>query len=267
MRISKGIVAAGVIATIGMIGSQSIMTAQAEEPLKITIATEGAYPPFNFVKPDGSLAGFDVDIAKALCEEMKADCKIIAQEWDGAIPALQADKFDAYIASMQITEERKKQVDFSEKYYSTPPAIAAPKGTDIKGVTKEDLAGKTIGVQISTTHANYAEAIYTDSEVRTYPTAEEYRLDLANGRLDAVNDNSTTLIDWLKSEDGACCKLVGTFPSVVEFHGPGTGIAFKKGRQELIDKFNAAIKAIRKNGKYKEINDQYFDFDAYGDEN
>ncbi len=241
--------------------------AQAQEPLKLTIATEGAYPPFNFINASGELSGFDVDIGRALCEEMKAECKFITIEWDGAIPSLQAGKFDAFIASMSITDERKKQVDFSDKYYNTPPGLVAPKDTDIKGITKADLAGKTIGVQISTTHANYAEKTFTDSTIKAYPTAEEYRLDLANGRLDAASDDSVTLSEWLKTEDGACCKMIGTWPPVPEIHGPGAGVAFKKGNPELIAKFNDAIKAIRANGKYKEINDKYFDFDAYGAEN
>ncbi|UWF59689.1 ABC transporter substrate-binding protein [Brucella sp. 2716] len=262
MRGFKRIAACAVIAGFAAIGA-----ARAEEPLKLVIGTEGAYPPFNFINPDGSLSGFDVDIARALCDEMKAECTFITQEWDGTIPALQAGKFDAYVSSMSITEERKKQVDFSDKYYNTPPGVAAPKDTDIKGVTKEDLAGKTIGVQVSTTHANYAEQAFTDSTIKAYPTAEEYRLDLANGRLDAVNDDSVTLSEWLKTPDGACCKMVGTYPPDDAIHGVGVGVAFKKGRPELVEKFNAAIKAIRKNGKYKEINDKYFDFDAYGAEN
>lgn len=267
MRVLKRIVTAASVATIAvMAGNITTTTAGAQEPLKITIGTEGAYPPFNFIKPDGTLAGFEIDIANALCDEMKAQCTFVTQEWDGTIPALQAGKFDAFMASMSITEERKKQVDFSDKYYNTPPGIAAPKDTDIKGVTKEDLAGKTIGVQGSTTHANYSEKTFTDSTIKTYPTAEEYRLDLANGRLDAANDDVVTLNEWLESPDGACCKLVGTFPPVTEIHGPGIGVAFKKGRTDLIEKFNTAIKAIRANGKYKEINDKYFKFDAYGAE-
>ncbi len=95
-------------------------------------------------------------------------------------------------------------------------------------MTKEDLAGKTIGVQVSTTHANYSEKTFTDSTIKAYPTAEEYRLDLANGRLDAVNDDSVTLAEWLKTPDGACCKMVGTFPPVIEIHGHGAGVAFKR---------------------------------------
>ncbi|KQZ98469.1 amino acid ABC transporter [Mesorhizobium sp. Root157] len=238
-------------------------TAQAQEKV-VKIGTEGAYPPFNNLTADGKLEGFDVDIAQALCDEMKVKCEFIAQDWDGIIPALQAGKFDAIIASMSITPERKEKVDFTNKYYNTPPAIAAPKDSDLKGVTKEDLAGKTIGVQASTTHFNYSSATYTDSTVKPYPTAQEYQLDLANGRLDAVNDDIVVLSQWLDSPDGACCKLVGTITPVEDIHGPGAGIAIRKGETELRDQFNAAIDAIRANGKYKEINDKYFKFDVYG---
>ena len=253
-RVSLALSAAALALTLG--------TAQAQE--KLRIGTEGAYPPFNNLTADGQLVGFDIDIAKALCEEMEVECEFITQDWDGIIPALQANRFDAIIASMSITEERLKQVDFTNKYYNTPPAIAAPKDTDIQGVTKEDLAGKTIGVQGSTTHSNYSEATYTDSDVRLYPTADEYKLDLINGRIDAVNDDVTVLEEWLATDEGACCKIVGTITPVEEIHGPGAGIALRKGDTELAEKFNAAIDAIRENGKYKEINDKYFSFDAYG---
>jgi polar amino acid transport system substrate-binding protein len=242
----------------------SVGAADAQDRMKLKIGTEGAYPPFNNLTSDGKLEGFDVDIARALCEEMNADCEFVTQDWDGIIPALQAGKFDAIIASMSITPERAEQVDFSKKYYNTPPAIAAPKDTDIAGVTKEALAGKTVGAQGSTTHFNYSEATYTDSEVRAYPTAQEYQLDLANGRLDAVNDDVVVLSEWLASPDGECCKLVGTITPVEEIHGPGAGIAVRKGETELAEKFNAAIDAIRANGKYKAINEKYFDFDVYG---
>ena len=242
----------------------SLGVAQAEG-MKIKIGTEGAYPPFNNLTSDGKLEGFDIDIAKALCEEMKAECEFVTQDWYGIIPALQAGKFDAIIASMSITPERLEKVDFTKKYYNTPPAIAAPKDTDIKGVTKEDLAGKTIGVQGSTTHSNYAEATYTDSDVKLYPTADEYKLDMANGRLDAINDDVIVLKEFLATPEGACCKIVGTIVPDEKIHGPGAGIAIRKGETELAEKFNAAIAAIRANGKYKEINDKYFDFDAYGE--
>lgn len=259
MRISKRIAFVASAALLAL----SVGTAGAQE-LTLKIGTEGAYPPFNNLTPDGKLEGFDVDIAKALCEEMKAKCEFVTQDWDGIIPALQAGKFDAIIASMSITPERKEQVDFTNKYYHTPPAIVAPKDSDIKGVTKEDLAGKTIGVQGSTTHFNYAEKTYTDSTINPYPTAQEYQLDLANGRIDAASDDIVVVQQFLDTPEGACCKLVGTIKPVPEIHGEGVGIALRKGEAELKAKFNAAIDAIRANGKYKEINDKYFSFDAYG---
>ncbi len=260
MRITKRLAFAVSAAALVL----SVGAASAQDKMQLKIGTEGAYPPFNNLTSDGKLEGFDIDIARALCEEMNAECEFVTQDWDGIIPALQAGKFDAIIASMSITPERMEKVDFTNKYYNTPPAIAAPKDTDIAGVTKEDLAGKTVGVQGSTTHFNYSEQTYTDSEIRAYPTAQEYQLDLANGRLDAVNDDVSVLQEWLDSPEGECCKLVGTVTPVAEIHGPGAGIAVRKGETELVEKFNAAIDAIRASGKYKEINDKYFDFDVYG---
>ena len=229
----------------------------------IRIGTEGAYPPFNYVTEAGDLTGFDVEIAKALCEEMKVKCEFVTQDWDGIIPALLAGKFDAIIASMSITEERKKKVDFTEKYYNTPPAIAALKETDIKGINIADLTGKIIGAQGSTTHSNYAEAKFSGAEVRLYPTPDEYKLDLENGRLDAVIDDIVVLSEWVDSNAGACCKVVGTLPVDPVINGEGAGIALRKGEDGLRKKFNTAIKTIRANGKYAEINNKYFDFDVY----
>ena len=253
-RLALGLSAAALVLSLGAAGAQ--------ETLKI--GTEGAYPPFNNLTSDGKLEGFDIDIANALCDEMKVKCEFITQDWDGIIPALQAGKFDAIIASMSITEERKQKVDFTHKYYNTPSAVAAPKDTTIAGVTKEDLAGKTLGVATSTTHFNYAEKTYTDSDIKAYPSSQEFLLDLANGRLDAASDDISVLEGFLKTADGACCKLVGSIQPVPEIHGEGAGIAIRKGETDLVKKFNAAIDAIRASGKYKEINDKYFTYDVYG---
>jgi polar amino acid transport system substrate-binding protein len=259
MRLTKRLALAATVAFFGAVAG----SATAAD--KIVIGTEGAYPPFNSLQSDGSLVGFDVDIAKALCEEMKAECTFVTQDWDGIIPALQAKKFDAIIASMSITPERKEKVDFTEKYYNTPPAIAVPKDSTITEATEAALDGKVLGAQGSTTHSNYAEAHMKKSEVKLYPTADEYKLDLANGRIDAAIDDVVVLSEWLKTEDGACCKILGTLPIDPVINGEGAGIAIRKGEDELREKFNAAIKAIRANGKYQEINNKYFAFDVYGD--
>jgi polar amino acid transport system substrate-binding protein len=260
MRISKRLTLAASAAVVALFS-----TAAMAEGEKIVIGTEGAYPPFNNLEADGTLTGFDIDIAKALCDEMKAECTFVTQDWDGIIPALIAKKFDAIIASMSITEERKQQVDFSKKYYNTPPAIVVPKDSELTEATAEALAGKTLGAQSSTTHSNYAEAHMKGADLKLYPTADEYKLDIANGRIDAVIDDVVVLSEWLKSDDGACCKLLGTLPVDPVINGEGAGIAVRKGETDLADKFTNAIAGIRASGKYQEINAKYFDFDVYGE--
>ncbi|WP_419912936.1 transporter substrate-binding domain-containing protein [Hoeflea sp.] len=262
MRISKYLtLAASAVAVALTVGA-----AQADSHTKtIKIGTEGAYPPFNNLTSDGKLEGFDIDIANALCEEMKVKCEFVVNDWDGMIPSLIAGKFDAVIASMSITEERKEKVDFSDKYYNTPPAIAVPKDFDISEASDAGLDGRVLGAQSSTTHSNYAEEKLPSVDVRLYPTPDEYKLDIASGRVDAVIDDVVVLSDWLKTDDGACCKILDTLTPDPVINGPGAGIAIRKGEDDLREMFNEAIIAIRDNGKYKEINDKYFEFDVYGE--
>lgn len=257
MRISTRLLAAASIAAI------SLFSGAASAQDKLVIGTEGAYPPFNNLEADGTLTGFDIDIAKALCVQMKTECTFVTNDWDGIIPALQSKKFDAIVASMSITPERLEKVDFTNKYYNTPPAIAVPKDSPIKSV--DDLKGKTLGAQGSTTHANYTEKHMPDSELKLYPTADEYKLDITNGRIDGVVDDIVVLSEWVKSDAGACCKILTALPVDVEINGKGAGIAIRKGDTALAEKFNTAIAAIRANGEYKKINDKYFDFDVYGE--
>ncbi|HQV09274.1 MAG TPA: transporter substrate-binding domain-containing protein, partial [Thauera sp.] len=160
--------------------------ATAKDWKQIRFATEGAYPPFNVTAPDGSVQGFDVDIANALCEEMKTECTWVKQEWDGMIPALMSRKFDAISASMSITEERKKKVDFTDKYYATPLALVAKKGSTLKPELAS-LKGKRIGVQRGTVADNFATRFWADHgvELVRYARQEEAYLDLNAGRIDA----------------------------------------------------------------------------------
>lgn len=229
----------------------------------LTLATEGAYPPFNNVTANGTLEGFDIDIGNALCAEMKVKCSWVVQDWDGMIPALQAGKFDAAVASMFITEERRKQIDFTDRYYSTPPAVIVRKDGDIAGATPQDLAARTVGVQASSVYAIYADRYLAASQIKPYLAVPEMTADLVSGRIDAINDDLVVLDKFLESPEGACCRLAGTIEPILEIHGPGAGIALRKG-SPLVAEFNAALKAIRANGAYKTINDRYFSFDIYG---
>jgi polar amino acid transport system substrate-binding protein len=238
--------------------------AHAQQQLKLTIGTEGAYPPFNEVSPDGSLVGFDIDIAKALCAEMRADCTFVTQNWQGIIPALQAGRFDAIISSMAVTADHKGKVDFTQVYYRTTPAIVVPKNSTIAGVEPESLNGWSLGVRAATTGARYAKARYKNSAIRTYPTIAGYQKDLANGGLDAAMDNRLVIEAWLKTEAGQCCRLLGTLKPDPAIHGEGAGIAVRRGDTDLVNRFNAALAAIRTDGTYARISNRYFGFDIYG---
>ncbi len=246
-----------------LVVAASFSLAQAKEWTKVRIGTEGAYPPFNFFDTNQELQGFDIDIAKALCAEMKVECEFVAQDWDGIIPALLANKYDAIIASMSITPERKEKVDFTNKYYSTPPGLIAPKDTALTETTPEALEGKTIGAQEATTHSSFLEDVYAGSNIKLYGTQDEANLDLVAGRLDAVAADSVVLGEWLKTEDGACCKMVGPMENDPKYFGEGAGIAIRKGEDELREMFNKALAAIIANGTYQKINDKYFDFSVY----
>ncbi len=235
--------------------------ASAQEGGKLKLGTEGAYPPFNSVTADGKLVGFDVEIGNALCAQMKVECEWVTQDWDGIIPALQGGKFDALIASMTITEERAQQVDFTNKYYTTPLALIAPKDSELTSPEPDALKGKTVGAQASTTQSIYAEDHYAKAgaDVKLYPTQDEAMADLTNGRLDAVVSDKFVLVDWMKTTGQDCCKLIGDLKGTESL----TGIAVRKG-DPLREKLNAAIDAIVKDGTYAKINAKYFDFDIYG---
>jgi polar amino acid transport system substrate-binding protein len=257
MRISTKLLAAASLAAMSLFAGSALADGE-----KYVIGTDSTYPPFEFVDASGTIQGFDIDIAKALCAEMKAECSFVSTDWDGIIPALNAKKFDMIVSSMSITPERLKLVDFSNKYYNTPPAIAVPKDSKITDVA--GLKGKVIGAQTSTTHANYAEKHLADTELKLYPTADEYKLDVSSGRVDAVIDDVVVLSEWVKSDAGSCCKILTTLPVDKEINGEGAGIAIRKG-DPLKEKLNTAIAAIRASGEYKKIQEKYFDFDVYGE--
>ena len=236
--------------------------AAAKEWKTVRIGTEGAYAPFNFFDADKQLQGFDVDIAKAVCEKMKVECTFVAQDWDGIIPALLAGKYDAIFASMSITDERKKVIDFSNKYYDVPSAFFAPKGSGITDNSPEALKGKILGAQSSTIQAGRLEENYKDSEIKLYPTQEEVNLDIVAGRIDALLVDKLVGVDWVeKTDDGKCCEQVG--PDVPLGGGVGAGI--RKEDQDLKEMINKAIAEILADGTYQKINAKYFPFSIYGE--
>ncbi len=240
------------------------MTASAKDWKKVRIGVEGAYPPFSSVTPDGKLIGFDIDIAKALCAAMGADCKLVTQDWDGIIPALLAKKYDCIIASMSITEERKKKVAFSNKYYNTPAKFVAKKGA-VKEFSKAAIKGKSVGVQRATIHDRYLTENYgKEVEIKRYGTQDEAYLDIKAGRVDMLLADSIALSEGFVKKE-ADFEFVGPDLSDPKWFGVGAGIACRKADTGLVKKLNEAIAKIRADGTYKKIQDKYFDFNVYGD--
>jgi len=236
----------------------------AKEWKTIRIAVEGAYPPYSQTETDGSVTGFDIDISHALCEVMQAKCTLIKQDWDGIIPGLMARKYDAIIATMAITEARKKKIAFTDKYQHIPSRFVALKGIEYQG-NAEFMAGKKVGVQRGTTMDLYISDNFPQAEIKRYATAEEAFLDLKATRLDYVLANPATIIDGLLNKDGGDkFDLVGPKLTDPRWFGEGVGIAIRKQDKDLAEQFNAALKEIRANGTYKLIQDKYFSFDIYG---
>jgi lysine-arginine-ornithine-binding protein len=235
-------------------------------PRTIRIAVEGAFPPFNYVGKDGRLRGFDVDIAKALCQQMKATCEIEPQDWDHIIPGLLAGKYDAIVSSMAITRLRLTQVAFTDPYYSyvAPHRFVARKGAGFP-ITPAGLAGKRVGVQRGTVHQAFLRAHFPAAVPVVYANQAAANLDMAAGHLDLLLSDSVALsAGFLDTPAGKDFAFIGPSFADPEVLGTGAAIALRKGDSKLRTAFNQALKAIRADGTYKKINDKYFDFDIYG---
>ena len=239
--------------------------AQAKEWKVVRFGIEGAYPPFSWTEPDGSLKGFDVDMANALCKQMQVKCKIVRQDWDGIIPSLLARKYDAIIAAMSITDERRKKVDFTHKYALIPNKFIAKKGTKID-FTQQGLKGVKIGVQRATTHDKYLSDNYGGSvDIVRYGSFDEAYLDLANGRIAAVLGDASALEEgMLKKTGGDQYQFVGPTLTDPKWFGEGFGIAVRKQDKDLTEKLNKAIDEVRAQGVYDQISAKYFNYDVYG---
>jgi len=248
----------------------------------IKIGTEGAYPPWNSKDAAGNLIGFEVELANELCKIMKHNCTIVEQDWDGMIPALVSRKFDAIMAGMSITDERKKTINFSQGYADEVASLAVMKGSKNEGlktlsainltdINAEEQAtldtlikafkGKTIGVQTATIHQNFLDSgLMGKIKVRTYKTQDEVNLDLVAGRIDAALAAAVAFTDYAE-KSGKGVVLTGPTFAGGDF-GNGVGVGIRKGDSELINDFNAAIDKARDDGIISRLAIKHFGFDA-----
>ena len=255
--------------------------AYAKDWTHITIATEGAFPPYNMHAPDGSLTGFEIDYAHALCADMKVQCDIIAQDWDGIIPGLQAGKYDAIMAAMSITPKRQEVLAFAGPYVGSPTTFAISKdagGTlPMTGVNvslndpaaakvalepvRQALKGKAIGVQVSTIQSDVANTYFKDvaSDIRTYKTTQEEDLDMQAGRIDVIIGSQATLVASLENpaENAALAGPLLRGGAT----GIGSGVGLRKTDPELKAMFDKAIADLKADGTTKRLSEKWFKVD------
>jgi octopine/nopaline transport system substrate-binding protein len=271
--------------TLGVLGAAALgvlvaVSGASAQDKTVKIATEGAYAPWNFTGAGGKLEGFEIDLGNDLCARMKVKCEIVAQDWDGIIPALQAKKYDAIMAGMTITEKRKEVVNFSVPYADTPSTFLVTKDSPLAklpgaGQTfnldsqqaqaekvieeiKPLLKGKTIGVQGSTIQANFADKYLKGTvEVREYKTTEQHDLDLAAGRIDAVFAGAAQIIGTLEKPDFKDYTVVG--PRLTGgVLGAGIAVGLRKEDQDLKKAFDGAIQSAIKDGTIEKLSMKWF---------
>ncbi len=230
-------------------GASTVSPSPAQSEKILKVGTDPTFAPFEFKDEKDQLTGFDSDLIKAIGEDLGYTVKVESASFDGLIPSLQAGKYDAVIAAMTITDERAQNVLFSDKYLMATQYIATKKDSKIK--TVEDLKGKKVGVQNSTTGQMVVEKL--GMTPNKYDTVPDAITDLINGGLDAVVADSPVVLYFIKQNPNADVQYIkGDFPK--EYYG----IALKLGNQELDDKVNASLKKLRENGKYNEIYKKWF---------
>jgi octopine/nopaline transport system substrate-binding protein len=266
------------VSLLGATLAISAATAQGKKWETVKIATEGAYAPWNFTGPGGKLEGFEIDLIAELCPRMKVKCEIVAQDWDGIIPALNAGKYDAIMAGMQITDMRLETINFSRPYARTPGAFLVPKDSPLAKVPSDKvfdigadtaaaqkaadeikplLKGKVVGVQGSTTLATLMERLFQGVEIREYKTTEQHDLDLAAGRVDAVAA-ATTALDITLSKPGFETFVIAGPGFTGGFMGRGVAAGLRKADQDLKVMFDDAIASALADGTISRLSQKWF---------
>ena len=226
-------------------------TAAKEKVLRI--GTEGAYAPFNYTNADGTLGGFDVDMANAICDDMQVTCEITAQDWDGIIPGLKAGKYDAIVAAMSVTPEREQQVAFTDPYFSNALVFLAKKDSSFDPSNSEDINAHSIAAQRSTISSQWLENAYPKANMKLYDTLSNAFLDLGSGRVDAMISDKLPAIEWLSSPSGSNYVLKGAEIDIND----NFAIAVRPG-DPLQAKINQSLANLKSNGTYDKINQKYF---------
>ncbi len=255
------------VAAMCALGVAAPLAAGAHGFKEIKFGVDATYPPFESLSPSGAFQGFDIDLGKAICAELKVKCVFVSQSFDGIIPALEARKFDAILSSMTVTPERAQQINFSSEMYNEPTSLVTKKDSGLIP-TAASLKGKTVGVEAGTIQESYAKTYWQPNGVNviSYPGQDQVYADLLSGRLDAsLQDSVEADYGFLKTDKGAGYTFGGNVTyDPQDVLGSYIAIGIRKDEPKLLKKIDAAIATIIANGTYKKIESQYFNFDVYG---
>jgi polar amino acid transport system substrate-binding protein len=225
----------------------------------IRFLTETDYPPFDFTGPDGTPAGFNVDLARLICEELKVPCTIQMRRFDTLIKSLDNNSGDAVIASIAETPETRKQVDFSDPYYRTPARFVSRRDVKIDDVRPQALEGRKVGVVADSAHEAFLKALFTEAVLYTYPNADAARFALKKGEVDLLFGDGISLAFWLNGTDSAnCCVFRGGPFLESRYFGEGVGIAVRRGNDLLRQAFNWALFQLWEKGRFTDLWLRYF---------
>jgi ABC-type amino acid transport substrate-binding protein len=227
---------------------------------KVTVATEGAYPPFNYLDRKGLPAGFEMDVAQEACMRMNAECEFVAAKWDDLVPGLLDKKFDILMSSLEVNNERRRRLGLSRRYYLSPGAFIAAKGQPYDGPPTL-LRNKKIGVQKDSTHADWLDKSFRRSaQIKRYPSLKDALAALAKDEVDAVFGDKVQLWLWSKKPEGSCCEVMGQDIKDTQTLGVGVSAGLRREDIKLREAFNKALAEMIGDGTYKKLNDKYFPF-------
>jgi polar amino acid transport system substrate-binding protein len=230
----------------------------------IRFLTEIDYPPFNYAEPDGSHAGFNIDLARMICEELRITCTIQMRRFDTLLDALADNRGDAVMASIAVTPQTRGRVDFSDPYYRTPARFVARREATIDDVRPEQLEGKKVAVVAGTAHEAYLKTLFTEVELRAYPTPEAARNALRAGEVDLLFGDGVSLAFWLNGSNSAgCCAFRGGPFTESRYFGEGVGIAVRRGNDTLRLAFNWALFRLWEKGRFTDLWLRYFPISPY----
>ena len=225
----------------------------------IRFLTELDYPPFNYAGPDGNPVGFNVDLARQLCDEIRASCTIQARRFELLLDALDDNRGDAIIASIAITPATRQRADFTDPYYRTPARFVARSDSPIGDVLPELVEGKKIAVVAGTAHEAFLKAMFTAAEIRSYANAEAAREALRNKDVDLLFGDGISLAFWLNGSDSAgCCAFRGGPFLESRYFGEGVGIAVRRGNDLLRQALNWALFRTWEKGGFTDLWLRYF---------